>query len=113
MRPIAWTSPVRVQAIPLPTMDGCSPPGGKGFRTARVSLALRTPATPVVWPGACGLTCKLPRAVLSSDAVVLRWLHGGSMNWIHCDVQKKILFLLVNFHTIPEKRILQVCYRRA
>ncbi|MGH0173334.1 UNVERIFIED_CONTAM: hypothetical protein FKN15_065103 [Acipenser sinensis] len=30
-------------------------------------------ATPVVWPGACGLACKLPRAALSSDAV------GGCM----------------------------------
>ncbi len=44
---------------------------------ARVSSAHRVPATPVDWPGACGLACKLPRAAWSSNAVALRWLHGG------------------------------------
>ena len=53
-------------------------PGGGRVRSARVSSAHRAPATPVVWPGACGLACKLPRAALSSDAVALRWLHGES-----------------------------------
>ncbi|MGH0154264.1 UNVERIFIED_CONTAM: hypothetical protein FKN15_040403 [Acipenser sinensis] len=33
--------------------------GGGRVRSARVSTAHRTPATPVVWPGACGLACKL------------------------------------------------------
>ncbi|MGH0119311.1 UNVERIFIED_CONTAM: hypothetical protein FKN15_025782 [Acipenser sinensis] len=47
-------------------------------RLVRVSLAHRTPATPVIWPGACGLACKLPRAALSSDTEDLRWLHGES-----------------------------------
>ncbi|MGH0151492.1 UNVERIFIED_CONTAM: hypothetical protein FKN15_034979 [Acipenser sinensis] len=51
-------------------------PGG-GLSSARVSSTHRAPATPVDWPGACGLACKLPRAVLSSDAVALGWLHGG------------------------------------
>ncbi|MGH0149340.1 UNVERIFIED_CONTAM: hypothetical protein FKN15_017994 [Acipenser sinensis] len=46
-------------------------------RSVRVSSAHRAPATPVVWPGACGLACKLPRAALSSDAVALRRLHDG------------------------------------
>ncbi|MGH0142448.1 UNVERIFIED_CONTAM: hypothetical protein FKN15_076616 [Acipenser sinensis] len=36
---------------------------------ARVFLAHRAPATPVVWPGACGPACKLPRTAFSSDAV--------------------------------------------
>ncbi|MGH0168835.1 UNVERIFIED_CONTAM: hypothetical protein FKN15_055039 [Acipenser sinensis] len=50
--------------------------GGGRVRSARVSSAHRAPATPVVWLGVCGLACKLPRAVLSSDAVALRRLHG-------------------------------------
>ncbi|MGH0156132.1 UNVERIFIED_CONTAM: hypothetical protein FKN15_031295 [Acipenser sinensis] len=85
MRSIAWTSRVRIQALPQPTMDGELPgggaqlaerrPGGGRVRSARVSSAHRAPATPVVWPGACGLACKLPRAALSSDAVALRRLH--------------------------------------
>ncbi|MGH0185309.1 UNVERIFIED_CONTAM: hypothetical protein FKN15_017731 [Acipenser sinensis] len=88
MRPIAWTSPVQVQAIPLPTVDGSSQGGGAklakrrlgegGLRSARVSSVHCTRATPVDWPGACGLACKLPRAALSSDAVALRWPHGES-----------------------------------
>ncbi|MGH0178616.1 UNVERIFIED_CONTAM: hypothetical protein FKN15_077503 [Acipenser sinensis] len=51
-------------------------PGGGRVRSARMSSAHRAPAPPVVWPGACGLACKLPRAALSSDAVALRWLHS-------------------------------------
>ncbi|MGH0183504.1 UNVERIFIED_CONTAM: hypothetical protein FKN15_012161 [Acipenser sinensis] len=52
-------------------------PGGGRVRSARVSSAHRAPATPVVWPGACRLACKLPRTALSSDIVVvaLRRLH--------------------------------------
>ncbi|MGH0148912.1 UNVERIFIED_CONTAM: hypothetical protein FKN15_013938 [Acipenser sinensis] len=46
----------------------CRP--GVGLRSARLSLAHRTPATPVVWLDACGLACKLPRAALSSDFFV-------------------------------------------
>ncbi|MGH0176156.1 UNVERIFIED_CONTAM: hypothetical protein FKN15_072134 [Acipenser sinensis] len=53
-------------------------PGGGRVRSARMSSAHRAPAPPVVWPGACGLACKLPRAALSSDAVALRRLHGES-----------------------------------
>ncbi|MGH0174714.1 UNVERIFIED_CONTAM: hypothetical protein FKN15_069140 [Acipenser sinensis] len=49
---------------------GCRPGGGRA-RSARVSSAYSSPATPVVWPGACGLACKLPGAALSSDAVAL------------------------------------------
>ncbi|MGH0184196.1 UNVERIFIED_CONTAM: hypothetical protein FKN15_017900 [Acipenser sinensis] len=52
--------------------------GGGRVRSARVTSSHRAPATPVVWPGACGLACKLPRAALSSDAVALRRLHGES-----------------------------------
>ncbi|MGH0149332.1 UNVERIFIED_CONTAM: hypothetical protein FKN15_017986 [Acipenser sinensis] len=55
MCPIAWTSPVRVQAT-----------------SARVSSAHRATVTPVDWLGACGPACKLPRAVLSSNTVALR-----------------------------------------
>ncbi|MGH0119341.1 UNVERIFIED_CONTAM: hypothetical protein FKN15_002144 [Acipenser sinensis] len=36
--------------------------------------------TPVVWPGACRLACKLPRAALFSDAVAL----GGCMVSLQC-----------------------------
>ncbi|MGH0157445.1 UNVERIFIED_CONTAM: hypothetical protein FKN15_033710 [Acipenser sinensis] len=89
MCPIAWSLPDRVQAIPLPTVDGSSQgavhnwpsaaPGGGRVRSARVSSAHRTPATPVVWPGACGLARKLPRAAWSSDAVALRWLHAKKL----------------------------------
>ncbi|MGH0114588.1 UNVERIFIED_CONTAM: hypothetical protein FKN15_023621 [Acipenser sinensis] len=94
MRSIAWMSPVRVQAIPQLTVDGKLPGGGAQLaerrlgggnaaesrkrRQCRVSSAHRAPATPVVWLGACGLACKLPRAALSSDAVDLRRLHGES-----------------------------------
>ncbi|MGH0143176.1 UNVERIFIED_CONTAM: hypothetical protein FKN15_077908 [Acipenser sinensis] len=52
---------------------GC--PGG-GFRSVRVSSAHCAPATPVVWPGTCGLACKLPGAALFSDTVAPRWLHA-------------------------------------
>ncbi|MBN3287678.1 TM9S3 protein, partial [Polyodon spathula] len=76
MRPIAWTSPVRVWAIPQPTVDGSSQEAALnwlsvtgGFRSARVSLAHCAPAAPVVWPGAFGFACMLPRAALSSDSV--------------------------------------------
>ncbi|MGH0187054.1 UNVERIFIED_CONTAM: hypothetical protein FKN15_023599 [Acipenser sinensis] len=76
MHPIAWTSPVRVQAIPLPTVDESSQGArGGGLRSVRVSSAHRVPATPVVWPGTCRLACKLSTAALSSDAVALWWLH--------------------------------------
>ncbi|MGH0141141.1 UNVERIFIED_CONTAM: hypothetical protein FKN15_075620 [Acipenser sinensis] len=55
MRPIAWRSPVRVQAIPLPAMDGISQgaercPEWGGLRSARVSSAHHAPASPVDWP---------------------------------------------------------------
>ncbi|MGH0146703.1 UNVERIFIED_CONTAM: hypothetical protein FKN15_037156 [Acipenser sinensis] len=43
-----------------------SPRGGRA-RSARVPSALCTPATPVVWPGASGFACKLPRVALSSN----------------------------------------------
>ncbi|MGH0130169.1 UNVERIFIED_CONTAM: hypothetical protein FKN15_048947 [Acipenser sinensis] len=36
---------------------------------------------PLVWTGACGLACKLPRAALSSDAVALR----GCMVSLQCE----------------------------
>ncbi|MGH0160142.1 UNVERIFIED_CONTAM: hypothetical protein FKN15_058586 [Acipenser sinensis] len=79
---VPWTSPVRVQAIPQLTVDGKLPGGGAQLaerrRGGRVSSAHRAPATPVVWPGTCGLACKLPRAALSSDAVALRRLHSES-----------------------------------
>ncbi|MGH0127813.1 UNVERIFIED_CONTAM: hypothetical protein FKN15_052447 [Acipenser sinensis] len=58
MCPIAWTSLVRDQDIPLPTVDGSS----QG--SARVFLTRRVPATPVIWPGACGLACKLPESCI-------------------------------------------------
>ncbi|MBN3279525.1 KCD15 protein, partial [Polyodon spathula] len=83
MHTIAWRLPVRVQAILLPTIGGSSQgvahnwssAAQGGLRSARVFSAHHASATPLVWPGACGLACKLPRAVLSSDAVALRWLH--------------------------------------
>ncbi|MGH0169192.1 UNVERIFIED_CONTAM: hypothetical protein FKN15_056443 [Acipenser sinensis] len=53
--------------------------GGR-VRSARVSSAHRTPATPVVWPCACGLACKLTRTALSSDAVAL----GGCIVSLQC-----------------------------
>ncbi|MGH0133102.1 UNVERIFIED_CONTAM: hypothetical protein FKN15_038943 [Acipenser sinensis] len=87
MRPIAWRLPVRVQAIPLSTVDGSSQGvahnwlsitrRGGGLRSARVSLAHHAPVTPVDWLGTCRPACKLPRAALSSYAVALGWLHDG------------------------------------
>ncbi|MBN3272662.1 CLAT acetyltransferase, partial [Polyodon spathula] len=60
MRPIVWTLPARVQAVPLPTEDGSSQEaalgqGEVGLGQRRVSSAHRATATPVVWPGVCGL----------------------------------------------------------
>ncbi|MGH0144363.1 UNVERIFIED_CONTAM: hypothetical protein FKN15_016446 [Acipenser sinensis] len=79
MRSIAWTSPVRVQAIPQPIVDGSSQGTALNWpsiaRGEGVSSAQRAPTTPVVWPGICGLACKLSRAALSSDAVAPRRLH--------------------------------------
>ncbi|MGH0187211.1 UNVERIFIED_CONTAM: hypothetical protein FKN15_024001 [Acipenser sinensis] len=46
-----------------------------GARSARMSSAHCAPATPVVWPGACRLACKMLRVALSSEAVAL----GGCM----------------------------------
>ncbi|MGH0144540.1 UNVERIFIED_CONTAM: hypothetical protein FKN15_003581 [Acipenser sinensis] len=76
MRSITWTSPVRVQAIPQPTVAEHRPEGGRVW-SIRVPSAHCTPATPIVWPGACRLASKLPRAALSSDAVALRRLQGA------------------------------------
>ncbi|MGH0164428.1 UNVERIFIED_CONTAM: hypothetical protein FKN15_058897 [Acipenser sinensis] len=39
-------------------------PGGGRVRSARVSSAHHAPATPVVWPGVCGLACKLPESCI-------------------------------------------------
>ncbi|KAK6492875.1 exosome RNA helicase MTR4 [Huso huso] len=88
-RSIVWKYEVRVQAIPLPTEDGSfqgaalnwpSATQGEGgrVRLARVSSAHHTPATPVVWPGACGLACKLPESCFVLHAVAVGWLHGES-----------------------------------
>ncbi|MGH0148055.1 UNVERIFIED_CONTAM: hypothetical protein FKN15_029229 [Acipenser sinensis] len=46
-----------------------------GYMVSLQCVKKRTVNTPVVWPGVCGLACKLPRAVLSSDAVAV----GGYM----------------------------------
>ncbi|MGH0114973.1 UNVERIFIED_CONTAM: hypothetical protein FKN15_065897 [Acipenser sinensis] len=88
MRPIAWTSPSpgysfadRGRELPGGgTQLAKRRPGGGRVRSARVSSAHRALATPVVWLGACGLACKLPRAALSSDAVAL----GGCMVSLQC-----------------------------
>ncbi|MGH0174232.1 UNVERIFIED_CONTAM: hypothetical protein FKN15_069175 [Acipenser sinensis] len=87
MRSIDWTSPVRVQAIPQPTVEGSSQgacaqlaerrPGGGRVRSARVSSAHQRP----LWSGRApaGFSVSCPRAALSSDAVALRRLHGLTM----------------------------------
>ncbi|MGH0168084.1 UNVERIFIED_CONTAM: hypothetical protein FKN15_060756 [Acipenser sinensis] len=86
MCPLAWRSSVRVQAIPLQTVDESSQgavynwpsnPGWGGLMSDRVSSAHPAPATPVDGIGTYGLASELPRAAWSSNAVALRWLHGG------------------------------------
>ena len=51
-------------------------PGGGRVRSVRVFSAHRSPATPVVWPGACGLACKLPES-----CVVLRRCSSWVAAW--------------------------------
>ncbi|XP_058874989.1 uncharacterized protein LOC131727747 isoform X2 [Acipenser ruthenus] len=53
-------------------------PGGGRVRSASVSLAHCSPATPVVWPGVCGLAGKLPESYVDLRCCSSRWLHGES-----------------------------------
>ncbi|MGH0133974.1 UNVERIFIED_CONTAM: hypothetical protein FKN15_036701 [Acipenser sinensis] len=98
MCPIAWTSPVRVQAIPLLTVDGSSQGAAHNWLSAALEgegdlgQGHRAPAPPVVWPGACGLACKLPRAALSSDAVALRCKKKRSADGTRFGGQRVLVF---------------------
>ncbi|MGH0146525.1 UNVERIFIED_CONTAM: hypothetical protein FKN15_045007 [Acipenser sinensis] len=87
MRSIVWTSPVRVQAIPQPTVNGSSYGAAHNWPSvAQGEGVLGRPGYPRLtahqrplssgWVSA-GLPVSCPRAALSSDAVALGWLHDS------------------------------------